>query len=256
MVIKEYLNRIGYEGEIKLDIETLKRLHKLHVLSIPFEDLDIHLKNPIKLELELLYEKIILKNRGGFCYELNYLFYSLLKKIGFECEILSSRIYNENGIKGPEFDHMSIIVKLLDNWLIDVGYGDLFIEPLRIIDKYESKEWFKTYRINKMERRKYLLCESKNGNDFTNRYEFDITPRNIEDFYEQCKLKQTSQESYFVINKICTIPTYGGRTTLFNNKLTKTADGLREEFEIESESKFYQILKEEFQIEIMKKIQH
>lgn len=250
MKLEEYLNRIKYGGYIKNNRETLKELHKCHVLSVPFEDLDIHLNRPINLDLESIYEKVILKNRGGFCYELNFLFYSFLKEIGFDCDFISSRIYDENGKLGPDFDHMSIIVKLSNKWLLDVGYGDLFIEPIKIIDGFSKKDWFKIYRIDKVNKSRYLLSESRNGKEFKKRYEFDETPRRIEEFYDQCEFKQTSEESYFVRNRICTIPTERGRTTLLNNLQIKRIDESREEFEIKTEAVFHQILKEEFGIKI------
>lgn len=250
MILEEYLNRIKYKEKIKLNIKTLKELHKYHILSIPFEDLDIHLNNPIKLDLESVYKKVILKNRGGFCYELNFLFYNFLKQIGFECKIVSSKIYDKNGTLGPEFDHMSIIVKLEENWLLDVGYGDLFIEPLKIKGKHSKKDWFKTYQLNKTGETTYLLSESRNGATFKKRYEFDERPRRIEAFYDQCEFKQYSENSYFVKNRICTIPTKRGRITLLNNKLIKREGELREEYEIKTESRFYQLLKEEFGIEL------
>lgn len=257
MIIQEYLNRINYVGRIKINRNTLYELHKHHVLSIPFEDLDIHWKIPIKLDVASIYDKVVLRNRGGFCYELNYLFNNFLKKIGFESQIISSRIYGDHENLGPEFDHMSIIVKLEENWLLDVGYGDLFIEPIKIKDNHYKKDWFKTYRLNKTGATTYLLSESRNGKEFKKRYEFDKRPRRIEEFYDQCEFKQYSKDSYFVKNRICTLPTNSGRITLVNNKLIKRTGELREEYEIKTASNYYRILKEEFKIDAMKeKIRH
>ena len=250
MNLEEYLDRIKFKKEIGINVETLVELHSCHVLSIPFEDLDIHLNRPIKLSSESIFEKVVVNHRGGFCYELNYLFYTLLKGIGFDCKVVSSRIYNENENVGPEFDHMSIIVKLRENWLVDVGYGDLFIEPLKIVDGDSKKDWFKVYRLDKIGKTKYLLSESRDGREFRKRYEFDERPRQVEEFYDQCEFKQYSDESYFVKNRVCTIPTQSGRITIFNDRLIKRRDGRKDEYEIKSEMDFDQILRREFKIEL------
>ncbi len=137
---KEYLDRIGVEREkISIDEISLWELHEKHLLSIPFEDLDIHSNIPIILNINSIFDKVVRGNRGGFCYELNYLFCNLLREIGFEAHFISSRIYSDKGILGPEFDHMSIVVTLKDKWLLDVGYGDLFIRPVKIENHSKSK---------------------------------------------------------------------------------------------------------------------
>ena len=58
-------------------------------MNVPFENLDI--QNKIKIDLDNLFDKIVIRNRGGFCYELNGLFYKLLKQIGFAVRMVSAR---------------------------------------------------------------------------------------------------------------------------------------------------------------------
>ncbi len=251
MILEKYFDRINYTGNNKANLESLFELHKCHVLSIPFENLDIHMNKEIKLDLESLFEKIILNKRGGFCYELNFLFFNLLKKIGFNCKLVSSRIYDDHEKLGPEFDHLSIIVTLEDNYLVDVGYGDLFIEPIKLVDSFVKKDWFKFYKIIEMDKSTWLLSESKDGNIFKERYQIDETPRTIEAFFDQCKFKQYSENSYFVQNKICTIPTKDGRITLRNNQLIERVGASRVEHEIVSDIEFYKLLEERFKINLV-----
>jgi len=228
-------------------------LHRKHVFAIPFEDLDIHLKKPLKIDVDSLYEKIIVEKRGGFCYELNYLFYNLLKEIGFDCQIVSSRMYDKRENVGCEFDHLSILVKLEEDWLVDVGYGNLFTEPMKIptkIDDYVYKDRDAIYKISQSNNSKFVLSESKKGYKFKKIYAFDTIPRKIEEFYEQIDFKQYSPASYFVKNRICTIPIEEGRITLFNNKFIKTIGKKKEERTIQSEEEFYQIVREEFDMNV------
>lgn len=251
MKISQYLSRIAYPGEqIQISVETLKLLHRSHVLSIPFECLDIHLHNPISLNLEHLFEKVVINKRGGFCYELNFLFYNFLLEVGFDCKIISASIIKDNGAVGPEFDHMAIIVSFENDWLVDVGYGDLFIEPIKISDGYTKKDWFKSYRFDQLEEARFLLSESSNGLEFTARYEFTQEPRSVEDFYDQCSIKQFSEDSHFVRNRICTMPNLKGRTTLLNDRLIIRKHQERAEYSVDSESDYRQILQETFGIKL------
>lgn len=128
--IGNYLKRIGIENMVKPSSEGLFELHQSHVMTVPFENIDISNGTRIKLDLDYLYNKVVLKNRGGFCYELNYLFFTLLTKLGFNVRMTSASILDENGELGPSFDHMCLIVFINNSrWLVDVGFGDLFISP-------------------------------------------------------------------------------------------------------------------------------
>jgi N-hydroxyarylamine O-acetyltransferase len=113
-------------------LETLRGLHKKHLLSVPFENLDIHLGRPIVLSEEAFYEKIIRDHRGGFCYELNGSFAALLTRLGFKVTMLSARVASRSGGFSPEFDHMTLLVAFKGRWLVDVGFGDSFTEPKRL----------------------------------------------------------------------------------------------------------------------------
>lgn len=256
MKLDNYLRRIDYRQIPKNNLQTLNELHKKHVFAIPFEDLDIHLKKPLKVDVDSLYQKVIIEKRGGFCYELNFLFYNLLKEIGFDCQIISSRLYDKRENLGSQFDHLSISVKIeQENFLVDVGYGSLFFEPMKIPTKinedYIRADRDMIYKIEKIDETNYILSESKNGKRFRKTYTFDTTSREISDFYEQIHFKQHSEESYFVKNRICTIPTEEGRMTLFNTKFIKTTGEQRQEYTIQNDEEFYQIVKEEFDMDVL-----
>ena len=112
MDTKAYLERIGYRGRIRLNPDVLRSLHMRHLLSIPFENLDIHLGRPIILSENALYDKIIKHHRGGFCYELNGLFAGLLDDLGYRVSMLSARVARKSGGFSPDFDHMTLRVQL------------------------------------------------------------------------------------------------------------------------------------------------
>jgi N-hydroxyarylamine O-acetyltransferase len=222
------------------------------VLHIPFENLNIHYNIPITLDLAAIYKKVISENRGGFCYELNYLFCEFLKELGFPAQIIAARIFTETGELGPAFDHMSILVSLEGVWLVDVGYGDLFIEPIRVdsqsVTKDQSK-WFKTEQINEFD---YLLWESTDGIQFTKRYQFDIRPQQIGAFEAQCHFKQYSADSHFVKKLICTLATKDGRITILNQQFIERKNKERIKTTINSKEELEKLLEERFNLFIKK----
>ena len=94
MNLEAYLKRINYSGDLTPSITILKQLQKTHLLNVPFENLDIHYGHPIELDLDKIYHKIVVRKRGGFCYELNGLFQNMLNIIGFDSKIISARVYD------------------------------------------------------------------------------------------------------------------------------------------------------------------
>src|SRR5262249_42653824 len=124
--VDAYLDRIAYRGPRDVSLETLRDLHRAHLLSTPFENLDIHASCPIVLDARHLYEKIVRRGRGGFCYELNGLFALLLRELGFRVTLLSAGVARDAGGFGPDFDHLALRVELETAWLADVGFGESF----------------------------------------------------------------------------------------------------------------------------------
>jgi len=111
MNVEKYLARIGLDSmSVVPGLARLTVLQRQHLLNVPFENLDIHWKRPIRLELDEFYRKIIDQNRGGFCYELNGLFNALLRELGFETRLLSARVAMQDGSDTAEYDHAAILV--------------------------------------------------------------------------------------------------------------------------------------------------
>src|SRR5690242_3051518 len=111
MDLQAYLQRINYRGEQKPTAAILRELHRAHLLAVPFENLDIHLGRPILLDQDALFDKIVRRSRGGFCYELNGLFALLLRGLGFDVTLLAAGVARADGGFGPEFDHLTLLVK-------------------------------------------------------------------------------------------------------------------------------------------------
>jgi N-hydroxyarylamine O-acetyltransferase len=236
MDIEGYLQRINYEDSIAPTVKTLRKLHLAHLYSVPFENLDIHLGSPIVLKLDELYEKIVGRGRGGFCYELNGLFAWLLGELGFKVTLLSARAAHEDGSFGREFDHLVFQVECPADpsepsvsWLADVGWGDTFRQPLRL-DKPNSEqlEGVRAFRIEQTDGYHDLWQHNDDG-QWKKQYRFTLRPWQFTDFEPMCQYHQTSPKSSFTQRRICTLATPNGRLTLSDQKLIITEHGQRKE---------------------------
>lgn len=247
MDIKTYLERIQYKGSLLPTIETLRALQLSHLRNIPFENLSIHIKEPIILKEEVLFDKLILKGRGGFCYELNGLFAALLRELGFNIVMLSGGVARPDGSFGPDFDHMTLMVLLEERWLVDVGFGDSFEQPL-LIDKRDAQlQGDDAYRID--EEGKYLILNSSLKDDaWKAHYRFSLHPYELTDFEEMCRYHQSSPESIFTRRRICSLAKPNGRVTLSDMRLIETANGERRERTVMNEEEYAAILKKDFGI--------
>src|SRR5581483_9026396 len=247
-----YLARIAYSGPTDPSSETLKQLHRAHLFHVPFENLDIGLKRSIVCDQSRFVHKIVEENRGGFCYEMNGAFAWLLTELGFKATLLSARVGRADGSFGPEFDHLTLRVDLDEPWLADVGFGESFIDPLRLEPELEQHQEHGTFRILKQE--EHWVVERKGPHpDWKTEYAFAMIPRRLEDFSGMCHYHQTSPDSHFTQNKVCTLATADGRTTLTPDKLIITSNGNREERKVETEEEWVNTLKSRFGVVLPRK---
>ena len=251
--VEGYLRRLGYDGPRRPSVQSLRRLHLAHMRRVPFENLDIHLGREIVLEEEALYRKIVEDGRGGFCYELNGLFASLLGALGFGVQLLSARVIGRDGNAGPEFDHLTLLAEAGGHRrLADVGFGDSFQEPLRLQSGSMQSQASGSYRLDEADAQWTLLESSRSGEDEEWRaaYTFTVEPRCLAQFGDMCRHHQVSAESPFTGNRMCTRATPEGRLTLSGMRLRETTEGGRKETELRSEAEFWQVADERFAIRV------
>ncbi len=227
MEVNAYLRRIGYVGENEPSESTLRSLHRAHMFAVPFENLDISLGREIICDESRFLHKIINERRGGFCYEMNGAFAALLRELGFQVTLLSARVSGADGSEGPEFDHLALRVALEQDWLADVGFGDSFVEPLRLEPGLEQEQFGRRYRITAGESRLQLEANADGG--WKKQYVFTLQPRELPEFAGMCHYHQTSPDSPFTRKRVCSLATSEGRITVTGDKLIETHGGVREE---------------------------
>ena len=171
-----YLARIGYVGSLTPAIETLRGLHRAHVMTVPFENLDIHLGRPISLDPADLFRKIVVDRRGGYCFELNGLFALLLEDLGFAVTRLAARVSSETEGVRPR-SHQLLKVQLGEAaWIADVGFGGHgLLEPLRMADGQVEQQGADRFRLITQREGGYLL-QSESEPVWTNLYSFALDP--------------------------------------------------------------------------------
>jgi N-hydroxyarylamine O-acetyltransferase len=249
--VSKYLQRIGINDPPDKSFSFLIKLHRAHMITVPFENLSIHQKESIVLIKDFLYNKIVMNRRGGFCYELNYLFSQLLKSLGYEVKIISARVFSKSGIPGPEYDHMALLVFCEGReWLCDIGFGDSFIEPVEFAPGTIKNDITGYYRITVSDDNYFLLSSSEDMLKWEDQYLFTSTERSVEEFMEMCRYHQTSPDSHFTRKRVCTLAAESGRITLTDDKLIITKDKIKYETPVERESSFKENLKKYFNISL------
>ena len=245
MDLTAYLRRIRYTGAVSPTEETLRGIHRAHLESVPFENLDIFLGRQISIDEDAFFRKVVEARRGGFCYELNGAFAALLRAIGFQVTLLSAQVARDDGTYSPEYDHLALLVDLEQRWLADVGFGENFVEPLMLDNDLEQHQSEGTYRIR--ERDGLWTVEQLQSDDVWKReYSFGLRAREPQEFAARCHFHQTSPESHFTQKRLCTLATPTGRITLSDLKLIVTENGVRQEQLLASEEEWREVLRERF----------
>ncbi|BCJ40109.1 N-hydroxyarylamine O-acetyltransferase [Actinoplanes ianthinogenes] len=238
MDVTAYLDRIGVSRAA-----TLRELTVAHQTAVPFENLGIHLGETISLDPDDLFDKIVRRRRGGFCYELNGLFALLLDELGHTVDRVAARVHRGEGRFGPLFDHLALLVD--DAWLVDVGFGRFSSYPLRLDDRAGQSDPGGQFR----------LADTPDGDVLVHRddapqYLLERRPRPLTDFEPACWWQQTWPGSHFRQNPVCSRLDGADRVTLSARILIRTVAGTRVETVLDSDESLLSAYKTHFGIEL------
>lgn len=218
---KKLVDRIGAKKK-EPTLDTLGHLQTRALLTLPFENLDIHLGRPIRLTHESIYAKIVTGDRGGFCYELNECFYQCLSALGFDAQRLEARVTIRD--KGDPFDHQVTLV-LIDGvrWLTDIGFGDSALTPLNLDSSSTQSDGKTSFRISEQNGR-LELHRLLHSDEWTRVLAINPEPQLWSNFEESCHRQQTSPDSAFVHKRLCTMALPNGRVSLSGNTVKETGE--------------------------------
>jgi N-hydroxyarylamine O-acetyltransferase len=192
-----YLRRIGYDGELQPTQRVLELLHLAHVTHIPFENLDVLLKRPIRLDICSLQEKLVTAGRGGYCFEQNGLFAAVLREIGFQVTNLAARVHYRATRTRPRTHRISLVTVDGTRFLADVGFGaaGLFL-PVPVDGNQLSRQYTWSYRI--VEREGLRFLQTVQEGDWTDLYSFSMEPQEAADYEMANYYVSTHPDSQFV----------------------------------------------------------
>jgi N-hydroxyarylamine O-acetyltransferase len=254
MNLGQYLNRVGFTGNLEPNLETLIGLHRAHLQTIPYENLEIHFGRTLELKLERIFERLVLERRGGWCYEMNGLFAWALREIGFDVRLVSTQVTRADGSLMAPGDHVALIVKfksgLEQNWLVDVGWGNGFLDPLPLEPGLYT-QGFLEYRLES-NGESWRFHNQQYGADG---FSFTLEPHHLEQirlekFQERCTWQQSSPESGFVRVAVCQIFTPEGINTLRGAVLTTIRSAGKLEHTISSFEEYENVLRQDFKLEV------
>ncbi len=250
MEVGQYLQRIGIKEAGPPSYPFLARLQNHHMCAAPFENLDVMAGRPVVLDLPHLYDKIVRRRRGGFCYELNGLFAWLLGQLGYDVTLLSAGVYDEaSGKFGAEFDHMTLLVQVEQPYLVDVGFGDSTRKPIPLPDG-SVEDVSGRYRVRPPREGSHrFVLERYTLDAWRPQHQFTLQPRALTDYIERCHYQQTHPDSVFLRGNFCTLATQEGRVTLSERQLTITRNGFKEKTAVTSPLQTVKILQNHFGME-------
>jgi N-hydroxyarylamine O-acetyltransferase len=238
-----YLRRIGYTGPLDPSAETLAGLHRAHMQTVPFENLDLHTGGRNVLDPDHVYDKIVRRRRGGWCFELNGNFARLLEALGFVVTRYSAAVVlSEPGT--PDFAHLTLRVDLERPWLADVGFGDSFTAPLLLDERGpQARERGRAYRLEQADGRVLLTQDGRS------QYRFALEPREMRQFQGMCDALQTPP-GHFTDAPICSMATTDGRVSLAGMRLITTAGEERSERDLADAAERVSVLRDLFGIDL------
>ncbi|MBX9401524.1 arylamine N-acetyltransferase [Lysobacter sp. BMK333-48F3] len=179
-----YLQRLGYERAPAPTLDSLRELQRRHSHAFVFETINSLLQAPIPIDLPSLRRKLLHDGRGGYCYELNGLFLTLLQQLGFQARGLTGRVL----MGGPEDavtarTHLVALVEIdRERWIADVGFGGMVpTGPLRLDETGEQTTPHEPYRLERRDAGQYLL-RAKVGEEWRAMYVFDLAPQEQIDY--------------------------------------------------------------------------
>lgn len=205
---ERYLERIGLDplASYPVNATTLALLQEAHVRTVPYEIIDTIMGCPADLSPEGMFDKIVIRRRGGFCYEVNGLFALLLEELGFQVERLAALV----PVCGAKGDHILMRVTIDgEAWLTDVGFRTAPLVPIRFIDGLVQDGVKADYRIELApddeaytfgfgKESRWLTRRLKGSEEWTRMFRFDDEPYTLEGFEWRCIDFETNEDSHFL----------------------------------------------------------
>ena len=178
--LQQYFNRIGMDGKAPLPLtgETLSRIQSAQLASIPYENLDLLRGIPLKLDPDALFEKLVLRRRGGYCFEVNGLMADVLRTMGFSVTQYAARmLLGKTEVQARR--HRVLCVAARDgDFLCDAGMNrEMQRTALRMQPGLVQSDGVSEYRLERDEFFGWMLYQRLPHHDFWPVYAFTEEPQ-------------------------------------------------------------------------------
>ncbi len=239
MSIAAYLERIGYTGSRTVDWQTLLGIHRAHVLTIPYENLEIQLERENLLSEAAFHDKLVRRGRGGWCYEMNGLLTGSLREMGFAVTRVAAGVARE--FVGDEVvgNHMVGLIDLDRRYVVDVGLMDGPLDPFPL----EEAEWMEgalCFRLERLDNKWWRFHNHQYG--LAPSFDFTEEPRALEYYGDMCTRLQTDPTALFVQLALAGRRTEQGALALRDTTYIEVVDDVKSERRIESSREYAAIL--------------
>lgn len=248
--VNAYLERIGIERAEAPTLEFLDTLVYAHQLTVPFENLDICEKGAVpSLGIADLFDKIVTRRRGGYCFEMNAAFGALLRALGFEVRPSQARVLLRP-IANPIVSHRANIVTIDgQDYLVDVGFGGP-MQPfaLKLLDGYAQGALGQTFTAHKHGEHWWDIGFTGSTDEEKIVLRACALPSEEHDFVPLSFFQSLNPESVFRTSRRANVRTEDGAHDLYNMTYTHFANGERTVRELETAEELDNLLAETFGI--------
>ncbi len=243
MDLRHYLQRIEFSGTPKPDLDTLRQIHHQHLLTIPYENLDVQLSRPLDFDIERIFDKLVHRRRGGWCYEMNGLMGWALQQIGFDVTRMSGAVMRASQGDQQLGNHLVLEVNLEQPYLADVGLGDGVREPIPI-NPGSYRQGYLQHRLELMDDGFWRFHNHAYSN--VDSFDFKHAPADEAELSSKCRWLQSAEESPFKmvfiaqrftpeqivvqLGKVFTVVAKNGRTSREINNLAEFTRHMRDTF--------------------------
>lgn len=194
MNLAQYLQRIDYHHTPEVDYDTLCRIHRQHLLHIPYENFDVQLRRPLDFDPQRIFNKLVVNRRGGWCYEMNGLLGWALGQIGFQVTRMSGAVMRAAEGDGQFGNHLVLEVMLDQPYLADTGLGDGITYPIPIREGTYQQQ-FLNYRLERLDDGTWRMHNHEHSNVAS--FDFRHAPADESELSGKCHWLQTDSKSPF-----------------------------------------------------------
>lgn len=247
--IGAYFARIA-AGEATSSYGALAEIHRAHRMAVPFENLDIHLGRGIGLEPETLFDKLVTRRRGGYCFEQNALLLGMLQALGFEARPLLGRVWLNATETPPRTHTLNLVHVEGEDYIVDAGFGGSFVPPMLLV----SDEVVKTgdgarHRLVRAGEHGWMLQRDP-GTGWQRQYSFTTERVWPADLEAANHWTATRPDTRFTTLRVVSGTLPDGFVSLTDRTLTVNRMGVPEAREVKDTEEYRRVLSERFGLEL------